>query len=289
MEFVNGKDDIPYITENKIHVWWKNVKHLHFFYWNSTSKLTRKKMMVKFPSVIKNGLLENPEKNRWFLQRMKPPWLVRGFPIQPRLTSSGACFTIRTDGSPWLSWQICLETSSKCKERQERQGRSLNIACPVSKLQSPPPKKKHMERSAQQTRPLLDSKVLRKSLEAICKEDEVHFLHRHCACLAQMHVLFLWLSRLSFLTAMKHAFALRPTLQYAAVGFPITPWFTSAWPGLVHSGDGSETISILSKKWHISCYPYDKTHLGCLGICRLWFPGAQNALRPQSPQSDPDV
>jgi len=105
-----------------------------------------------------------------------------------------------------------------------------------------------MERSAQQTRRLLDSKVLRKSLEAICKEDEVHFLHRHCACLAQMHVLFLWLSRLSFLTAMKHAFALRPTLQYAAVGFPITPWFTSAWPGLVHSGDGSETVSILSKK-----------------------------------------
>ena len=47
------------------------------------------------------------------------------------------CFTIRTDGSPWLSWQICLETSSKCKERQ---GRSLNIACPVSQLQSPPKK-----------------------------------------------------------------------------------------------------------------------------------------------------
>jgi hypothetical protein len=50
--------------------------------------------------------------------------------------------------------QICLETSSKCKERQ---GRSLNIACPVSKLQSPP-KKKHMDRSAQQTRRLWTAK-----------------------------------------------------------------------------------------------------------------------------------
>jgi len=275
------------------YIWWKMWSISTFFYWNCTSKLTRKKWWSSSLLLSNMVCWKIPQKIDDFCKEWSLHGLFGDFPIQPRLTSSGAwncfcllvCFTIRTDGSPWLSLQICLETSSKCKERQ---GRSLNIACPVSKLQSPP-KKKHMERSAQQTRRLLDSKVLRKSLEAICKEDEVHFLHRHCACLAQMHVLFLWLSRLSFLTAMKHAFALRPTLQYAAVGFPITPWFTSAWPGLVHSGEGSETVSILSKKWHISCYPYDKTHLGCLGICRLWFPGAQNALRPQSPPSDPDV